>query len=141
MAASDGTHGYGTTLVSGTNGTIVNIISLGVDGQTRDSVDISTMDSTSKFREFVSAMADAGELSCEVNYDGADEGIADDLSTLYQAGATTTTWTITFPDTSTFVSFGPITNLGMAVPFDDKITQSLTIKLTGVPTFTDVAPS
>jgi len=137
--ASDGTHGHGTALVAGTNGTVGNIISVSIDGQTRDAVDISTMDSTSKFREFISGMADAGEVTVEVNYDGSAAGVANDLNTLYQAGAVATTWTIVFSDTSDFESFGCITNMSVAVPFDDKITQSITIKLTGKPTFTDVA--
>ena len=136
--ASDGTHGHGTALVAGTNGTVGNIISVSIDGQTRDAVDISTMDSTSKFREFISGMADAGEVTVEVNYDGSAAGVANSLNTIYQGG-TAETWTITMVDTSSFSSAGFITNLSIAVPFDDKITQSITIKLSGVPTFTDVA--
>lgn len=134
---SSGTHGHGTSLVGGTAGTIGNIISVNVGGQTRDPIDKSTMDSTSKFREFISGMADAGELTVEVNYDGAASGVGDSLSTAYQGG-TAETWTITFVDASTFACSGFITNLGFAAPFEDKISQSITIKLTGVPTFTDV---
>ena len=135
---SAGTHGHGSALAGATAGTIGNVISVSVDGQTRDAIDISTMGSTSKFREFVSGMADGGEISCEVNYDGAAAGVANSLNTIYQGG-TAETWTVTLSDTSTFASSGFITNLGMAVPFDDKITQSITIKLSGKPTFTDKA--
>ena len=137
---SDGTHGHGTTLAGATSGTIGNIISASIAGRTRDMIDISTMDSTDKFREFIAGMADEGELTVEVNYDGSDAGVANSLNTAFQA-ATNEAWTITLPDTSTFVCNGIISNLGVAAPVDDKITQSITIKLTGKGTFTDVAPA
>jgi len=135
---SDAQHGHGATLAATTVGTVGNVINVSVDGQTRDPVDISSMDSTSKFREFIAGMADAGEITVEVNYDGSAAGVADKLNTSYQAG-TILTWTITFSGINTFVCNGIITNLGIATPFDDKITQSITIKLTAVPTFTDLA--
>lgn len=135
---SDGTHGHGTTLSGSTAGTIGNIMNVNISGRTRDAIDITTMDSTDKFREFISGMADEGELTCEVNYDGSNSGIADALDTSYQSG-TAETWTVTFPDTSTYVCSGFITNLGIADPFEDKITQSLTIKLTGKATYTQAA--
>ncbi len=134
---SDGQHGHGTTLTGGSTGLIGNVISMSGPSQVRDSLDISTMDSTSKFREFISGMIDAGEVTFDVNYDGAAGGTANDLNTALTAA--TETWTIAFPDTSTWACSGFITGLGFADPFDDKITQSVTIKFTGVPTYTDVA--
>ena len=136
--ASAGTHGHETTLVGGSTGDIGNISNI-TNTQTRDSIDITTMDSADKFREFIAGLADAGELTFTVNYDGSAAGTANDLNTAYQAG-TSETWTVTFPDTSTWVAPGGfITSLGHAIPVDDKITQDVTIKLSGKPTFTDVA--
>ena len=134
---SDGTHGHGTTLIGGSTGTIANVISISGPNQTRDSIDISTMDSSSKFREFISGMLDAGEITFEVNYDGSAAGTGNDLNTALTAAAET--WTITFPDTSTWACSGFITALSFGDPYDDKMTQSVTIKFSGVPTFTDVA--
>ncbi len=135
--ASSGTHGHGSSLAGGTVGDVGSIISMSVDGQTRDPIDISTMDSTNKFREFISGMADAGEITVEINYNGASGASANDLQTAYALGSAEE-WTFTMPDTSKLVVQGFITSLGIAVPFDDKITQSFTIKLTGVPVYTDV---
>lgn len=135
--ASTGIHGHGSSLAGGTVGDVGSIISMSIDGMTRDAIDISTMDSDSKFREFISGMADAGEITVEVNYNGADGATANDLSTAYQLGDAEE-WTFTLQDTSKVVAQGFITSLGIAVPFDDKITQSFTIKLTGVPVYTDV---
>lgn len=136
--ASVGTHGHETTLSGATVGDVGNIISISGPDQTRDSIDISTMDSISKAREFISGLWDAGEVTIEINYDGASGGTANDLSTAFQLG-TGEVWTIAFPDTSTWAATGFITSLGHAIPVDDKITQSFTIKFTGVPTYTDVA--
>lgn len=135
---SDGTHGHGSTLAGGTAGTIGNIISMGGPNQTRDSIDISTMDSSSKWREFIPGMLDAGEMTFECNYDGVSEETGNDLNTAL-ADATPEEWTITLSDTSTWVCTGFVTALGFGSPFDDKLTQSVTIKFTGAPVYTDVA--
>jgi len=132
---SEGMSGYGSALAGATTDTVGNIISIEVAGQTRDSIDISTMDSTSAHREFVAGLADVGELTATLNYDGSSVGIGSALNVAF-AGGTAELWTVTFPDTSTFAGTGFITNLSIASPRDDKITQTLSIKLTGVPTFT-----
>jgi predicted secreted protein len=142
---SDGDHGHGTALKVGagtqttTVTTIGNITSIGGPTMTKETIDISTMDSTLKWREFIEGMLDAGEIPFDINYDGAAAGTANDLDTLFRSTATDLYWRITFPDTSEFLSNGFMTSLGHAIPFDDKITQSLAIKLSGQPTFTDVA--
>lgn len=143
---SDSTLGHGSILTvnDATNTTTVgNIISISGPNQTRDSIDVSTMDSGTKFREFLPGMLDAGELTAEMNYDGTNAGVADKLHTLRTA--TAQTWKLQFYDRATtsqthssWASAGFITALGHAVPFDDKVTQSLTLKFTGVPTYTDV---
>lgn len=143
---SDGIHGHGTALTvnDGTSTTTIgNIISVTGPDEARDPIDISTMESASKSREFIPGMLDAGEASFELNYDGTAAGTADALKTLKTA--TAQTWTITFNDAgagetdSSWASAGFITGLGFASPFDDKATQTVTLKFTGVPTYTDVA--
>ncbi len=143
---SAGVHGYGTVLKvhEGTNvayTTIGNITSISGPDQSRDSIDISTMDSTNKFREFLPGMIDAGELTAELNYDSSSGGVASSLDTLARSTATNLNWVIEFNDGETPSSFecaGHITRLGYAIPFDDKVTQSVTIKLSGEPTYTDL---
>ncbi len=66
---SDGTIGFGASLVVcdttafTTVTTVGNIQSITGPGQTRDSVDYSTMSSTSKFREFLPGMWDKRPLN------------------------------------------------------------------------------
>jgi predicted secreted protein len=146
---SDGQHGHGVTLktkvltnttAASNYTTIGNITTIGGPSQARDPIEISTMDSTTKFREFIPGMLDAGEITCDINYDGAASGTGNNLNTLYLSTATDLEWVITFADTSSYHCVGFITALGHAIPFDDKVTQSVSVKLSGVPTFTDVAP-
>lgn len=150
-----GIHGHGAELwvdtstnTNFTNATQVGeIISISGPDQTRDSVDISSMDSASKFREFLPGMADSGEVTFELNYDG--NGTAALLDARYTAVATS--WGVNFGDASptavtgctatnnsTMVNLGFITALGHAIPFDDKITQSATLKFTGTPNWSAI---
>lgn len=132
------THGHSTTLAGSTAGTIGEITKIDVSGRTRDAIDTSNCDSTSSTRTFIPGMCDNGELSVEVKYDGSNTGVASALDTAFES-KTAETWTITWPDTSTFVGSGFITNLGTATPFDSDITQSLTIKCSGAWVYTPVA--
>ena len=142
---SAGLHGYGTALVVGTgsNTTVIgNIISLAGPNEAREVIDYSTMDSTSKFREKLDGMLDAGEGTIELNYDGSASGIADKLNTLKTSSANT--WTITFNDggtatDSSWACVGFMTGLGYAIPFEDKVTSTLSLAFTGIPTYTDLA--
>jgi len=131
-------HGHSTTLAGATAGTIGEVRKLDISGRKRDSIDVSSCDSTSSAREFIPGMYDDGEISVEVIYDGANAGVANALNSAF-TGKAAETWTITFPDTSTFVGSGFITSLSTASAFESEITQSLTIKCSGVWTFTDVA--
>ena len=141
-----GLHGHGTIISFAPipdrtpEALIGNIMSISGPDQSRDTIDTSTMDSAAKWREFISGMLDAGEITMEVNYDGASGGDANTLQARLVADIEQ--WTITFNDVgaeaaSKYVVDGFVTALGTATPFDDKITQSVTIKLTGAATYTD----
>lgn len=161
---SDGEHGhdtklYATVVTNPSSFTAIgNVISISGPSQTRDAIEISTMDSTSKFREFLPGMLDAGEITFDVNYDGSAGGNAAILggtnatTGLLKSNNTSLTYYLVFNDSplthttvvtnlayhSHWFCKGLMTALGHAIPFDDKITQSVTIKLTGLPTFVDV---
>jgi predicted secreted protein len=144
---SDGIQGHGTSLKVCANTsfttvtTIGNIISITGLEESRDAIDISTGDSTAKWREFIPGMIDAGEVTAEINYDGTAAGTADALATLFTNAAQY--WRITFDDNTTasncsridFSAF--LTGIGHAIPFDDKVTQTITLKASGAATYTD----
>jgi len=161
---SDAEHGHASklwaTLITNPSSftAIGNVISISGPSQTRDAIEKSTMDSTSKFREFIPGMLDAGEMTFDVNYDGSDGGDATILGgtnattgllkntntsltyyLIFNDGAATATTNAThISNHSYWYCKGLMTALGHAIPFDDKITQSVTIKLTGVPVFVDI---
>lgn len=132
-------HGHGTTITGSSIGVIGEIIDISGPSQARDSIDVSTMDSAAKWREFIPGMLDSGEVTFDVNYDGAAAGVANKLNTSLTADPET--WTIAIKGNASvygsWAATGFVTGLGFAIPFGDKITQSVTIKFTGAPTFTD----
>lgn len=90
---------------------------------TREAVDFTHMESTTARAFKPTDLYDPGSMSVTVQFD----------STLIPvpAATETITWTITFPAGDTFICNGFITNLGIAVPLEDKMTQTFTVKLTG----------
>jgi predicted secreted protein len=129
-----GTHGHGTTLSGATTGSIGQILSVGLPDQSVDDLDVTTMASTNKWREFIPGLKDAGSMTLQLLYEKAN------YNTVQGAlGAAPEEWTITLPDGSTFVCSGYIKSSGGDSPHEDKITQSVTLKLSGEPTFTAAA--
>lgn len=131
MGTSDGMSGFGTTLSGASVGTIANITNVEIPGMEVNNIDISTMGSPDGWKEFVAGMKDAGEITLGLLYEASQH------DTIQSAlGGAPEDWTITLPDTSTFVCPGYISRLGITIPMDDGITQDATIKLTGKPSFT-----
>jgi hypothetical protein len=90
---------------------------------TREAVDFTHMESTTARAFRPTDLYDPGTLSVTVQYD----------STLVMAPAPTETitWTITFPGGETFICNGFTTNFGKSLEVEGKMTQTITIKLTG----------
>jgi predicted secreted protein len=125
---STGYHGHGSTLAIG--GTAVGqIMNINGPNESRDSIDISNMGSSAKWREFLPGMLDAGECTIDMVYDGSTNA----QLVAVQATQTAQTITVTFPDATnaTWTASGFITSLGHTIPYDDKITQSVGFKFTG----------
>jgi len=139
---SEGILGHDTTLVGSASGPVGNIVSFGGSGRVRDAVEKTTVESTDKCKEYFAGLLDEGELTAELNYDGADGSTANALNIALQSGDEET-WTVTLADLSSFSCLGFINNLGIpsfGAP-GDKVSQSLSIKLSGKGTFKDVAPA
>jgi len=96
---------------------------------TRDFIDVTSLDSTGGYREFITGFRDAGTISCTMNFtrDSYDLLKADFES------ATAQNYQIVLPDVeSTGLDFeGLVTEIPLTIPTDDKITVDLTIKITG----------
>jgi len=128
---SNGISGFGTTLSGAVSGVIVEITRIGIDGMDVPELDVTTMASTSGWREFIAGLKDAGALTLDLLYEKSQ------FSTMLGIlGGTVEAWTITLPDSSTFVVDGFLKGLGAEIPMDDKILSSASLKLSGVPEFT-----
>lgn len=126
--------GHGTTLAGATAGAIGKLTNIGGPNESVDDIDVTDMASTDARREFMAGLIDSGEVSADLIYD----------KTLYDTvqgalGGTNEAWTITLPDTSTIVCNGYLKANGLAIPMEDKITQAITIKLSGGITVTPAA--
>jgi predicted secreted protein len=136
-------HGTVVTVTDGTNTTTAGYITnISGPNESRDSIDVSTMDSTNKWRQFLDGMLDAGEASFDLVYDGASGGNANKLYTLKTT--TAMTWQIQFKDNGTnagskWACSGFMTGLGHGVAYDGAATQTMSLKFTGAPTYTDIA--
>jgi len=126
--------GCGATLSGSVTGAFGEIMSISLPDQKRDDIDITTMDSTEMWREFMPGLRDAGALNMTVLYEKTNYN---KVQTAFTADAET--WTITLPDGSTFASSGYINANGGEIPLDEKIQQTVTMKLSGKPTFVPAA--
>jgi predicted secreted protein len=108
---------------------VAEVNSISGPNVTRDTIDVTSLDSTSGYREFIGGFRDGGELSLEMNFtlDGYDDLKADlDSDVLHD-------YQIELQDTgqTTFEITGLVTNITLAIPMDDKVTATVTIKISG----------
>jgi predicted secreted protein len=113
---------------------IAEVNGIGGPNKTRDTIDVTSLDSTGGYREFIPGFRDGGEVTLEMNftldtYNLLNDDFEDENSHNYQ---------IVFNDTgqTTFDFTGYVTALGSSVPLDDKVTASVTIKISGQVTIT-----
>lgn len=129
---TQGISGFGATLSGATFGTVGQITKLSLPGIDAGEIDVTTMDSVEKWKEFIASLKDAGELSVDVLYTDSQYG-----ALLDAIGGDNEDWTITLPDGATFVCAGFLKSVGGEVPMDGAIANALGIRLSGKPTFTE----
>jgi predicted secreted protein len=112
---------------------VADVTNIGILDVKVDTIETSTHDSAEQWREFIGGMKDAGELKMEVNYDPAAHGVIFDAIggdprnhkiTLVDAGAAVVTFAAV------------ITGFQAGAPYDDKMSGSVTLKVSGKPTIT-----
>lgn len=135
MVASAAVTGFGATFAYesglGVFTTLGEVVSITPPNWTRETVDVTHMASDSGYREFIGSLCDGGESTVTMNYVEAGMTL---LHTLLDAGVET--FRIVIPGAST-VTFTAIPT-GVTVDdlvVDDKVTMSMTMKVTGKPTF------
>jgi len=96
---------------------------------TRDFIDVTSLDSTGGYREFITGFRDAGTISLSMNFtrDSYDLMLTDFES------PNANNYEIILPDddVTSFEFEGLVTEVPLTIPTDDKITADVTIKITG----------
>jgi hypothetical protein len=129
-----GQGGFKTTLGGSSNFTgtsvVSEITSISLPELGMTDIDVSSFDSANNYMEFIGGSVDPGVIDIELNYDKAVDALL-----IAALGDVNETWTITFPDASTWATNGYINKMGggTSAP-NDKISRVLSIKCSGIPT-------
>ncbi|MFD0344007.1 phage tail tube protein [Streptomyces sp. NPDC127117] len=133
-----GINGFGVALKRGDGAAtevfaaIADITNLTGPGLSRTTVDVTSHDSPNAYMEFVGGLKDGGEVSADINYQPAvHDVLVDDLDDDEPRN-----YKIVFPDEAkTTWSFKALlTGFEPSAPYDDKLSASLTLKVSGKPT-------
>lgn len=124
-----GTKVYFATVAIGPYTRIAEIPNVGGPNKTRSTIDVTDLDSEDGYREFIAGFRDSAEITFDMHFTDSgytamnDQFESDDL--FY--------YKLVLPnDDQTIISFaGMVTNLGMNIPTDDKVTTPVTIKISG----------
>jgi hypothetical protein len=131
--------GTGTTLTGGTSGWTSPILSIEVSDISRESVETSHLGTTTAKTFMPGDLYDPGSIELEILFD------TDNVSSvgLPPISAAAETWTITFPIPSglatgaTAAGSGFLTGWGWSIPLEDRVTGTVTLKMTGTWSFVD----
>lgn len=125
---------------------VLGLKSLGGPSMSRDTHDTTDMASTIPYRTFVGGITDAGEISLSGNLlpghasqNQTDAGLLAEFD--LDSCDSVTQWKIVFPecegDPEAEMTFdGVLSGFGMDIPFDDLMTVSGSIKVSGRPVLT-----
>jgi len=107
---------------------IAEVNSIGGPDMSRDIIDVTSLDSTGGYKEFLAGHRDPGEITLEMNFTYAGYNA---MLTDFEAD-TPVNYQIVLPDTpvTTFDMACLVTSMGMATTVGDRITASVTLKVT-----------
>ena len=140
-----GQDAWGTQFLRNTTGSTFQVIASVTDisgpSREREAIEVTAHDSPNQYREFVKGLKDGGEVEITINYDAGspthqdlDDDFEEDALRAYQIiifPATLNEWTWDFN--------ALITSLGDEFPHDDKMERTVTVKVSGKPTFAQSA--
>lgn len=114
---------------SGNWADIAEINSIDGPSKSRDTIDVTSLDSTGGYREFIGGFRDGGTVTLPMNFTRATYDL---MNTDFESNVLQN-YEILLPDVegTSFEFEGLVTELGLAVPTDDKVTADVTIKVSG----------
>lgn len=137
MAASAGTHSYGSDLAysdtlggGGSFTSVAEVCDISADGPTVGSTKFTHLKSDNAAHEYKPGLIEGGELTFTVNHIKAVR------NTLMGFLRVMKSWKVTDPDGGFTTCDGFITSLGKKNPEDDRVTGDIKIKFTGKPVYT-----
>lgn len=128
---------FGTT-ISRDGTEIAEVTNIGGPKLARDTLEATHHQSPDMWREFIKGLKDGGEVSLDLNFlpFHATHNAATGILADFDDDTNISEWVVTFPDAgATAWTFDAIvTGFEPAQPFDEKLTASVTLKVTGKPT-------
>lgn len=110
---------------------IAEVNSIQGPNKSRETIDVTSLDSTGGYREFIASFRDGGTVQLTMNftrstYDTMNDDFESDTAQSYE---------IVLPDDeNTSLEFvGLVTEVPLFITTDDKVTANVTIKVTGQP--------
>jgi len=125
------TRALGTTLAIGAT-TVGGLTSISGVELSADTTDVTTLDSTDGYREFVGGFIDGGEVSADGYL--SDSG-TDEATLVTKVGGDEEECVITFSNGATWTFAGVVTGFSTSADLEDAIGFSITIKVSGKPVF------
>jgi len=123
---------FGTKLLRGAV-EVAQVQSISGPGLALDTEDVTSHDSPGGWEEVVGTILRSGEISLDIVYDPkvathkyATGGLLHDL-----ANRVTTTYTLTFPDSTSWSFSALVVGFEPSAPVEGALTASVTLKLTG----------
>lgn len=113
----------------GTFTAIAEVFDITPPNETTDVIDTTHMGSPGGVREYILGLTDPGEASFEMNFVPGSASEALILTTKAERKAKN--FRIVFPNAATWTFAGLLTGYEPAMPNDDKMTATVTIKVTG----------
>ena len=110
---------------------LAEINSITGPNKSRETIDVTSLDSVGGYREFIASFRDGGTVQLAMNFTRATYEL---MNTDFESDATQT-YEIVLPDSEkTSLEFiGLVTELPLSISTDDKVTADVTIKVTGQP--------
>ena len=130
--ASTAVSGVGTKFQRWNGSTYVSLAevnSITGPSMTRAFIDVTSLDSTGGYREFITGFRDAGTISLKMDFTTASYAfIKEDFQ---KVAANAYQIVLSDPGLSSLEFEGLVTELPLSIPTDDKISADCTIKITG----------
>ncbi|MFA5410116.1 MAG: phage tail tube protein [Bacilli bacterium] len=127
-----------TTTIADSSGNIANVDAIGDLSLTADEIE-DTVYGAGGWKTFVQGLKDAGTFDLTVNYN-KDMSENTRLTQAFVSGDSAQ-YTITFPDSSTLIFTAFVAGIGIAVPKDEKVQRTFTLRIDGktAPAFSEAS--